>query len=88
MEKIIALTTTVNGRTNYVAHHIRTRAADNKKIVDYTTDPEKAHDFQTQDAALAFIETIVNPHERVFSVLEVEVPEKKNALTPMGEELI
>lgn len=77
--KAFVLYTIINGRKNFVATQMANRAADNKKIVNYTTDTTLAKDFGSTAAAEAFIQNIVNPHERVFNADVIEVNEKVNA---------
>lgn len=81
METIYTLTTTINGRKNYVANMMQVYSMDKaKKIVHYTTDPHQAKDFGSLPEAEAFVPRIVNPHERIFKAETAEVdPEKLEA---------
>lgn len=78
MQTIAVLYTTINGRRNYVADHMQSHSTNrNKKIVHYTTEPEKAKDFGSIEDAEAFIPSIVNPHERMFTAGLAEVDPAK-----------
>jgi hypothetical protein len=72
--KAFVLTTIINGRKNYVANLMSNRA-DNKKIVNYTTDIAYAKDFGSEAAAAEFVHHIVNPHERQYMPDVIEVSE-------------
>jgi hypothetical protein len=68
------LTTTINGRKNFVANQMSNRA-DNKKVINYTIDKNNAKDFGSEKAATLFIDKIFNPHERMFTAETIEVDE-------------
>lgn len=74
--ELFVLTTTINGRKNFVANLMSNRA-DNKKIINYTPDANNAKDFGSEAAAVKFIDRIVNPHQREFTPEVVEVDETK-----------
>jgi hypothetical protein len=75
--EILALYTIINGRKNYVSSSVSRRSFDNKNIVSYTTVAEEAKDFGSAGKAIKFIDSIVNPHDRVFKAEAVKVSAQK-----------
>lgn len=89
MKTLFVLSTIILNRKNYVATQMSNRSGDNKKIVNYTPNPAQARDFGSIADAEAFIDRIVNPHERLYVAESVEVSEEQlRAVVAVEEEEI
>lgn len=71
-KQIIALSTSINGRTNYVAYPMHTRY-DNRKIPTFTQEPNDARDFGSEKEVEKFLKNIHNPHDRVYRIEKIRV---------------
>lgn len=70
-KSIIAITTLINGRINYIsAHSVRENGS---LLPQFDLDAQKAKEFDSMSAANEYLKKVFNPFHRLFTVIHIDI---------------